>query len=61
MIRTIEKYGDRVIQKVLKPNGEVIRYQAGKPGDALSITICSTLTAARQALGINPHPPRKVK
>lgn len=57
MLRTIENYGEKVIQKVCKPNGTVIRYQAGKPGDAMSMTICSSLSEARASIGIKITPP----
>lgn len=58
MLRTIEKYGDAVIQKVYSAKGDVIAYQAGIPGDASSITRCSSLAEARDVIGVHINPPQ---
>lgn len=60
MIRTIEVHSSGIIQKVLKPNGELIGYQAGLAGNARTLTRCSTLAEARTILGIEIKPPTKV-
>lgn len=57
MLRTIEKYGEIVIQKVYSDQGDLIAYQAGKPGDFYSITRCSSLAEARRAIGVQLNPP----
>lgn len=57
MIRTIERHHDCVIQKVFNLGGRLIAYQAGKPGDAASITRCSSLSEARSAIGVKITPP----
>lgn len=58
MIRTIEKHQDQVIQKVFDPKGNLLRYQAGRIGDAASITTCSTLNEARASIGVSITPPQ---
>jgi hypothetical protein len=58
MIRTIEHHQDQVIQKVFDHRGNLVRYQAGRPGDAASITTCSTLSEARASLGVTITPPQ---
>lgn len=60
MLRTIEKYGDVVIQKVYSNSGDVIAYQAGIPGDVKTITRCSSLAEARDAIGVHINPPQSV-
>lgn len=62
MIRTIEKHHDCVIQKVFTPHGKLVTYQAGRLGDASSITQCSTLAEARKAIGVEiQHPTKTTK
>lgn len=51
MITIVDRAGDVVVQKVAKPDGTVLRYQYGKPGDASGIIHVATLTEARQAIG----------
>jgi hypothetical protein len=49
MIRTIDRSGDRVVQKVVNPQGEFLRYQYGIPGNPMTET--STLAEARVKIG----------
>lgn len=49
MIRTLDRSNDKVVQKVITPKGELIRYQYGRPGE--SMTAVSTLAAARVGIG----------
>lgn len=50
MITEIERVGDKVIQQVSKPDGTVLRYQYGIPGDASSIIATDDLVEARMAI-----------
>lgn len=49
MIRILDRLDDKVVQKVVTPKGDLIRYQYGKPGE--SMTAVSTLAAARVGIG----------
>ena len=49
MIRILDRNDDKVVQKVITPKGDLIRYQYGKPGE--SMTAVSTLAEARKAIG----------
>ena len=49
MIRILDRLDDKVVQKVVTPKGDLIRYQYGKPGE--SMTAVSTLAEARVAIG----------
>ncbi len=49
MIRIIDRNDTQVVQKVVKPNGELLRYQYGIPGNPM--TVASTLTEARAMIG----------
>lgn len=51
MIRIIDRNGEVVIQKVQKPDGTVLRYQYGIPGDATTFKHARSLTEARIAIG----------
>jgi hypothetical protein len=51
MIIVVDRAGDVVVQKVVKPDGSLVRYQYGKPGDSSSIIHVNTLEEARQAIG----------
>jgi hypothetical protein len=50
MITEIQRVGDMVLQQVAKPDGTVLRYQYGKPGDAASIIHVQSLEEGRKAL-----------
>ena len=52
MIRNIDRHNDHVVQKVVTPKGRLLRYQYGIPGKGM--TECSTLEAARRAIGKFP-------
>ena len=52
MIRTIDRAGDVVVQKVTKPDGEFLRYQYGTPGELMQAT--KTLEEARLGIGKVP-------
>ena len=51
MIRTIDRAAEKVVQKVFKPDGTFLRYQAGIPGDSSTFTFVNTLAEARKAIG----------
>ena len=51
MIFNVDRAGDVVVQKVVKPDGSLVRWQYGKPGDANGIVHVATLAEARQAIG----------
>jgi hypothetical protein len=59
MLRTIEKHGNAVIQKVFDVRGNLLRYQAGIPNNGKILTACSTLSEARKVLGVQITPPTK--
>lgn len=51
MIKVIDKRADGVVvQKVTKPNGEVVGYQCGEPGTGEMVRFM-TLQAARASIG----------
>jgi hypothetical protein len=54
-IRILDKGNGFVIQKVIKPNGELVRYQTvpevRTPGDNERIVFWSRLSAARKFIG----------
>lgn len=49
MIRILDRLDDKVVQKVVTPKGDLIRYQYGIPGNPM--TEVSTLAEARKAIG----------
>lgn len=51
MITVVDRAGDVVVQKVTKPDGTVLRYQYGKPGDFQLMAFAPTLEEARTAIG----------
>lgn len=50
MITEITRIGGMVVQQVTKPNGEVVRIQYGKPGDAGSFKQANSIEEARIAI-----------
>ena len=50
MIMELDRVGDVVIQQVVKPDGSLVRYQYGKPGDAGSFQLVNSPDEARKAL-----------
>lgn len=56
MIKMIDRAGEVVIQRVQKPDGTILRYQYGVPGDAASFKHAGSLTEARIAIGKVPQP-----
>ena len=50
MIMELDRVGDIVIQQVVKPDGSLVRYQYGKPGDAASFQLVNSPDEARKAL-----------
>lgn len=52
MIRTLDRKDNQVVQKVVTPKGDFLRYQYGIPGNPM--TAVSTLAAARVAIGKFP-------
>ncbi len=57
MITQVDRNGDVVVQKVTTPDGTVLRYQCGIPGDAEKMIPYSSLTEARIAIGKNAAVP----
>lgn len=53
MIRIIDKRENKVVQKVTKPDGELVAYQAGIPGDTTTMQRFTTLQAAREFVNFN--------
>ncbi len=49
MIRVLDRNDDKVVQKVVTPKGDLIRYQYGIPGNPM--TAVSTLIEARVGIG----------
>jgi hypothetical protein len=49
MIRVLDRNDDKVVQKVITPKGDLIRYQYGIPGNPM--TAVSTLSEARVGIG----------
>jgi len=49
MIRILDRHNDKVVQKIVTPKGEFLRYQYGIPGNPM--TAVSTLAEARVAIG----------
>lgn len=49
MIRILDRNNDQVVQKVVTPKGDLIRYQYGIPGNPM--TAVSTLAEARIKIG----------
>lgn len=49
MIRVLDRLNDQVVQKVVTPKGDFLRYQYGIPGQPM--TACSTLAEARVKIG----------
>ena len=60
MLKTIEKHAVFEIQKVYDQHGKLMRYQAGIPGDTPHMVVCSTLSEARNAIGVHITPPAKI-
>lgn len=56
MIRTIDRKDNKVLQKVVKPDNTVLRYQVGILGDAASFDHFNTLVEARCCLRGEPVP-----
>lgn len=54
MIRLLDRKNDQVVQKVVSPQGDLIRYQYGVPGR--DMTASSTLAEARRAIGKSSAP-----
>jgi hypothetical protein len=52
MIIQVDRRDNKVVQKVTKPDGTVIAYQSGVPGDFTMMERFTTLTEARAAVGI---------
>ncbi len=52
MIKQIDRRENKVVQKVTKPDGTVIAYQSGVPGDEATMERFTTLVEARAAVGI---------
>lgn len=52
MIRIVDKRNLHVVQKVTKPNGQLVTYQAGIPGDYGLLQQFKTLQEARSYIGI---------
>ena len=52
MIRIVDRLNDQVVQKVVSPKGETLRYQYGVPGQGM--TEVSSLVEARVAIGRMP-------
>lgn len=52
MIRIVDKNGVNVVQKITKPNGKLVCYLAGVPGDYGLLRQFPTLAAARADVGI---------
>jgi len=52
MIIQVDRRDNKVVQKVTKPDGTVIAYQSGIPGDEATMERFTTLTEARAAVGI---------
>lgn len=50
MIVELDRVGDVVIQQIVKPDGSLVRYQYGKPGDAASFQLVNSPDEARKAL-----------
>ena len=62
MLRTIDRFNGFVIQKVTKPNGQLLRYQTGLEtaiGTSGAFTPHPHLTDARTAIGM-PKPKGEV-
>lgn len=62
MLRTIDKYGDILIQKISSPKGSTIGYQAihkDMVGNAAAVSRYKTLVDCRIALGM-PKPANSV-
>lgn len=51
MVINVDRKDDMLVQKIVKPDGTLVRYQCGVPGDASRIKPAVTLTEARQAIG----------
>ena len=52
MIRIVDKRNMHVVQKVIRPNGGLVTYQAGIPGDYGLLQQFKTLREARAYIGI---------
>lgn len=52
MIRIIDRKDDKVVQKVVSPQGKLLRYQYGVPGKGM--TQASSLAECRAAIGKFP-------
>lgn len=50
MITEINRVGDMVVQRVSKPDGSLVRWQYGKPGDAASFKQVSSIEEGRKAI-----------
>jgi hypothetical protein len=59
MIRIIDRAENVVVQKVTKPDGSLVRYQYGVPGDASTFKAAGSLTEARIAIGKASQKPTK--
>lgn len=52
MIVIVDRCDAAIVQKIISPKGNTIRYQVVRePGNYESVTVCSTLAAARAAIG----------
>lgn len=52
MITVVDRANDRIIQKITKPDGKLIRYQVvDKAGDSNAVKVFSNLQPARAAIG----------
>ena len=56
MIRIVDKRNGKVVQKVTKPNGDLVCYRAGIPGDYLLMKEFYSLWEAREEIGIFSRP-----
>ena len=52
MIVIVDRRENKIVQKVTKPDGTLIAYQSGIPGDEATMERFPTLTEARAAVGI---------
>ena len=57
MIKIIDRFDGKVIQKVTKPSGELLRYQVVEPGNGASCHEFKTLTEARSFYDCKAPPP----